>query len=108
MQKTLSGVQESIISLASAVKPVISDRIKQDIFLAFQTGNCLLLHESSAESSALLSFSNKQPPVFNCNSKISSVYLSWFVTLLETMKGAFLGTGLIFEPPYEKTGFLHM
>ena len=25
--------------------------IKQDIFLAFQTGGCLLLHESSAESS---------------------------------------------------------
>ena len=32
------------------VKPVLSDHIKQDIFLAFQTGGCLLLHESSAES----------------------------------------------------------
>ena len=31
--------------------------------LAFQTGGCFLLHESSAKSSALLSFSQKQPPV---------------------------------------------
>ena len=30
------------------VKPVLSDHIKQDIFLAFQTGGCLLLHESTA------------------------------------------------------------
>ena len=65
-----------IIFLVCTVKPVMRDHIKQDIFLAFQTGGCLLLHESSAESSALLSFNNKQPPVFNCNSKISSVYLS--------------------------------
>ena len=28
-----------------------SNHIKQDIFLAFQTDDCLLLHESSAESS---------------------------------------------------------
>ena len=27
------------------VKPVFSDHIKQDIFLAFQAGGCLLLHE---------------------------------------------------------------
>ena len=40
------------------VKPVLNDPIKQDIFLAFQSGGCLLLHESSAESS----YSNKQPP----------------------------------------------
>ena len=32
-------------------KPVLSDHIKQDIFLAIQTGGCLLLYESSAESS---------------------------------------------------------
>ena len=42
------------------VKPALSDHIKQDIFLAFQTGGCLLLHESSSEAH---SFSNKQPPV---------------------------------------------
>ena len=30
---------------------MLSDHIKQDIFLAFQTGGCLLLYESSAESS---------------------------------------------------------
>ena len=51
------------------VKPVLSIHIKQDIFLAFQTGDCLSLHESIAESpgelSALLSFSNKQPPVYS-------------------------------------------
>ena len=34
----------------NTVKPVLSDHIKQDVFLAFQTGDCLLLHESSAES----------------------------------------------------------
>ena len=28
---------------------MLSDHIKQDIFLAFQTGGCLLLHETSAE-----------------------------------------------------------
>ena len=30
---------------------MFNDHIKQDIVLAFQTGGCLLLHESSAESS---------------------------------------------------------
>ena len=52
--------------MGCTVKPVLSDHIKQDIFLAFQTDGCLLVHESSSESSArelsiLLSFSNKQP-----------------------------------------------
>ena len=37
-------------SIVYKVKPVLSDHIKQDILLAFQTGDCLLLHESSAES----------------------------------------------------------
>ena len=32
---------------------MLSDHIKQDIFLAFQTGGCLLLYESSAESSCM-------------------------------------------------------
>ena len=56
--------------LPYTTKPVLSDYIKQYIFLAFQTVGCLLLHESSAdiscilhELSALLSYSNKQPPV---------------------------------------------
>ena len=35
----------------SKVKPVLRDHIKPDIFFAFQTGGCLSLHESSAESS---------------------------------------------------------
>ena len=37
----------------STVKPVVSDNIQEDIFWAFQTGCCLLLHESSAESSCM-------------------------------------------------------
>ena len=59
--------------LSFTFKPVLSDHIKQDIVLAFQTGGCLLLHESSAESSCkllqevsvLFSFSYKQPPVYS-------------------------------------------
>ena len=35
------------------VQPVLSDHIKHCIFSAFQTGGCLLLHESSAESSCM-------------------------------------------------------
>ena len=35
------------------VKPVFRDHIKQYIFLAFQTGGCLLMYESTAESSYL-------------------------------------------------------
>ena len=38
------------IRTPNTVKPVLSDHIKLDIFLAFQTGGCLLLHESSAEN----------------------------------------------------------
>ena len=41
----------SDVEITSTVKTVLSNHIKQDIFLAFQTGGCLLLHESSAESS---------------------------------------------------------
>ena len=37
----------------NTVKPVLRDLIKQGIFLAFQTGGCLLLYESSAESSSM-------------------------------------------------------
>ena len=32
------------------VKPVLSDHIQQNICLTFQTGGCLMLHESIAES----------------------------------------------------------
>ena len=35
------------------VKPVFSNHIKQYIFLAFQSGGCLLLHLNSAESSCV-------------------------------------------------------
>ena len=33
------------------VKTVLRDHIKQHIFLTFQTSGCILLHESSGESS---------------------------------------------------------
>ena len=53
------------LAKTATVKPVLSDPIQQDIFLVFQTGGCFLLHESSAEHelSALLSCSDKPPPV---------------------------------------------
>ena len=35
----------------NTVEPVLSKHIQQHIFLAFEKGGCLLLHESSAESS---------------------------------------------------------
>ena len=43
-------------TLDNTIKPVLSDHIKQDIFLAFQTGCCLLLNKSSAESSCSTPF----------------------------------------------------
>ena len=36
---------------ACTIKPVSSNHIQQNKFWAFQTGGCLLLYESSAESS---------------------------------------------------------
>ena len=33
---------------------MLSDHIKQDIFLAYQAGSCVLLYESSAEARAFL------------------------------------------------------
>ena len=39
-----------MVSRGYTVKPVLSDHIKHYIFLAFQIGGRLLLHESSAES----------------------------------------------------------
>ena len=42
------GVLEQVKT--HTVKPVLSDHIKQDIFLAFRAVGCLLLHESSAEN----------------------------------------------------------
>ena len=35
------------------VKPVLSDHINQDMVLVFKAGGCLLLYESSAESSGV-------------------------------------------------------
>ena len=41
------------VEILGTAKPVLSDHIKQDKFFAFQTGGCLLLHESSAESTCM-------------------------------------------------------
>ena len=60
----LSILHSVHIKSFTTVKPVLSDRIKQNICLAFQAGGCLLLHESSAVS-APLSFNNKQTPVYS-------------------------------------------
>ena len=48
---TLSNL---IVSLSNTVKPVLSDHMKLDICLAFHTGGCLLLHESSAAELSVL------------------------------------------------------
>ena len=47
---------KKINACGNTVKPVLSNHIKQDINLAFQTCGCLLLNESSAESSFLRYF----------------------------------------------------
>ena len=39
-----------ILWFVSTVKPVLRDHIKQDIFLAFQIGGCLLLHVKVVQS----------------------------------------------------------
>ena len=36
----------ALVEVLYTVKPVLSDHIKQDMFLAFLTGGCLLLHEN--------------------------------------------------------------
>ena len=41
------GTIDSYLQLNSTVKPVFSDHIKRELFLAFQTDVCLLLYESS-------------------------------------------------------------
>ena len=41
------GTTDSYLQLNSTVKPVFSDHIKRELFLAFQTDVCLLLYESS-------------------------------------------------------------
>ena len=45
-----------IVSWQGTVKPVLSYHIEQYIFLAFQTGGCLLLNERSAESMSFLHY----------------------------------------------------
>ena len=49
--KVLGYPSATHIQLNITVRPVLNDHLKQDIFLAFQTGVCLLLNESRTESS---------------------------------------------------------
>ena len=59
------------------VKPVLSDHIKQDIFLAFQTGGCLIRHESSAESSCLRFLHYFHSAISNHLSMVISMSPKW-------------------------------
>ena len=59
----LNTKKKKQLQCKATVKPLFSDHKEQDIFLCFQTDGYFLLYESSTEISALLSFSNKQPPV---------------------------------------------
>ena len=70
------GVQ----TFKKTVKPVFSDHIKQDIFLAFQAGGCLLLHESSAESSCMSFLHYSNSAISNHLSKAISMSPKWMVT----------------------------
>ena len=58
---------------------MLSDHIKQDINLAFQTGGCILLHGLSA----LLSCSNKQPLVNSDSCHLNGVSLKTGLTVNE-------------------------
>ena len=50
----------SMIAKMLDITTCVSDHINQDIFLTFQTGGCLLLHESSAECRAFCTTSIQQ------------------------------------------------
>ena len=58
------------------VNPVLSDHIKQDKCLAFQEGGCLLLYESSTESSCF------HATISNCRSIAISISPKWMVYIL--------------------------
>ena len=66
-----------VIELCYTVKPVLSNHINPDIFLAFQTGGCLLLHESSAESMSFLHYFHSA--ISNRLSKAISMSPEWMV-----------------------------
>ena len=68
-----------VVYLLNTVKPSLSDHIKQYIFLAFQTGDCLLLHESSAESSCMSFLQFFHPAISNHLSIAISVSPEWMV-----------------------------
>ena len=58
---------------------MLSDHIKQYIMLAFQTGGCLLLHESSAESMSFLHYFHSA--ISNHMSLAVSILPEWMVDL---------------------------
>ena len=64
----------------TTVKPVSSNHIKRYIFLAFQTGSCLLLHESSAESSCMSFLHYFHSAISNHLSIAISMSPEWMVT----------------------------
>ena len=65
--------------LTCTVKPVLSDHIKQDIFLDFQTGGCLLLHESSTRSSCRSFLHYFHSAISNHLSIVISMLPDWMV-----------------------------
>ena len=54
--RSLLKFLSEVFSVRNTVKPVLSNHIQQDIFFAFQTGGCLLLHESSVEGACMSYF----------------------------------------------------
>ena len=88
------------------VTPVLSDQIKQEIFLVFQTDGCLLLYESSAESSCMSFLHYFHSAISNHLSITISMSPDWMVA--QNRSNCTLICSQSFEPRHEKTGFLHM
>ena len=61
------------------VKSVLNDHMKQDLCLAFQTGGCLLLHESSVQSSCRRFLCHFHSAVGNYLSIAISMSPEWIV-----------------------------
>ena len=75
----LAYPRRQISTSKGSVKPVLSDHIKQDIFLAFQTGGCLLLPESSAEGSCMSCMHYFRSAISNHLSIAISMSPKWMV-----------------------------
>ena len=64
---------------SNTLKPVLSDHIKQDKFLPFQTGGCLLLYKSSAESSSMSFLHSFHSVISSHLSIVISILPEWMV-----------------------------